>query len=195
MLNRRRFIEGTVGMTGIAVASRSLALDTEAGPGRIELVLCDPRYACSVQFAQRLARSGATPLMLDRDIGVLWTGELAARFVALRGGAAMAGMTMYSDYHISQVFARSHARVQGRFEAMHDARGADTLRHVLRLSAADRDNVIAADFSDDSWPQRLADRLRLSPDRQPAGHDRTFTGGAKPAGFPGTLFSWVIAKA
>jgi hypothetical protein len=192
MLNRRRFIEGTVGMTGIAVASRSLAFDHEPDSGRIELVLCDPRYASSVRFAQQLARGGATPLMLDRDIGVLWTGELAERFAALR--CAMAGMTLYSDYHISQVFTRSHARVQHSFEAMHDARGADTLRHSLRVSTADRELFLAADFSNDSWPERVADRLLQSPQRQTAQHARGFTGGTKPSEFPGTLFSWVIAK-
>jgi hypothetical protein len=197
MWDRRDFIKTTAtAAAGAALASPAFA-GAGAGaivePNQVGAVIYDPRFSDSRAFAETLMLRGARAFSTQEDIGRLWNGPLGEMFAA--APLVLAGMTPHTDLFISQAFAGEIARGKVTFEAMHDSRGAQALAHSFDMPADQRGLGEAVSASGRDWPRLLAQRLAaMTPGAAPRLHELAASESAADD-HPGTLFSWVIARA
>jgi hypothetical protein len=102
----------------------------------------------------------------------------------------IAGLTNCSDFEVMRSCARAHG-FRDVFTGQHDGRSGDRIRHALSHRGAEFDaNGICHGAG---WAARLADAL-MNHDLAD-GSARTVTAySSRSDRFPGTLFSWVLAR-
>ena len=195
MWDRRDFIKtSAAAAAGAALVSPALAsANILPGSGQISAVIFDPRFSDSRAFAETLMARGARGFSTAEDIGRLWNGPLAEAFAAAPG--ALAGLTPHTDLFISQVFAGQVTRGRLVFEAMHDSRGGALLVHTLDMAPSERGLADEIAASGEAWPVRLAERLDAMTSRAAPSLREAAQSQAVADDHPGTLFSWVIARA
>ncbi len=115
---RRKVLKGGAGALAISTITPGVAL---AATGSTQLFVFDARVPLSQTAAQDMAASGVK--LLDpraSDLGMAWRGPIPA---ALAGGGTVAGLTMWSDCLISQIFAREQGLPFAFAEVPQDAAG------------------------------------------------------------------------
>lgn len=103
-VSRRTILKGGAGALALTAITPGMAL---AAAGSMQLFVFDARVPLSQTAAHDMAESGVN--LLDpraSDLGMAWRGQIPA---ALAGGGTVAGLTMWSDCLISQIFAREQA--------------------------------------------------------------------------------------
>lgn len=117
-VSRRGVMKGGAGVLALSAFTPGAALATEAGTA---LFVFDARLALSQTAALDMAAAGAD--LLDpraSDLGVAWRGQIPA---VMANGGAVAGLTLWSDCLISQIFARERGLDFAFAEVAQDAAG------------------------------------------------------------------------
>lgn len=103
-MERRTFVKGAA-TAGALAAGPVAAAGHISTPGEVpDVVLHDPRYQGSRDFALELEARGALALSTELDAGSLWYGRLGEAVAS--GARSIAGLTLYADLFLLQELAR-----------------------------------------------------------------------------------------
>jgi len=195
MKSRREFLQ--IGVTALAlpIAARgalaSSAVLGEPATTPLYKVIFDERYAASVAFSREAGRLGAPVQAIKGDITDLWFHDLYARWK--QGPAAIAGLTGHGaifclerlawDQGMRVVFRGEHKPARGG-QIEHAFSGPESM--VRRAAAVETRGA--------EWANLMAGVVT----RCPVGRSEVFATtvsapGARHAGDPDVLISWVIA--
>lgn len=108
-MERRSFVKGAA-TAGVLAAGPVAAAGHFGAPGDVpDIVVHDPRYRGSRDFALTLAARGARAQSTELDAGSLWRERLRPAVAA--GTASIAGLTLYADLFLLQELARGEGFV------------------------------------------------------------------------------------
>lgn len=103
-MERRTFVKGAA-TAGALAAGPVAAAGSFSKPGEVpDIVLHDPRYQGSRDFAEEQRARGALALSTELDAGSLWYGQLGEAVAS--GANSIAGLTLYADLFLLQELAR-----------------------------------------------------------------------------------------
>lgn len=118
-LSRRGLMKGGAG--ALAVAAVAPGPLHAASGGETALFVFDARLTLSHTAAQDMAAAGTALLdPRENDLGVAWRSRIPA---ALAAGGSVAGLTLWSDCLISQIFARENGVAFSTVEVAQDHAG------------------------------------------------------------------------
>jgi hypothetical protein len=134
MLTRRRFLQGTLAVSGLAAGSSAAyanpfaAVASFAGERlTIEGVVFEPNYGPSAMFAARATHLGLKTFGITDDITPVWA-ELVAKW--RREPAAIAGLTTQMPLLLLEQSGRDHS-LRVVFRAEHKDAGDGAIVHTL----------------------------------------------------------------
>jgi hypothetical protein len=91
-------------MLSLAARARTAIRGNDPSADRVDVVLYEPKYLASRDFALQLIEHGARPFSTHDCIVSLWRGPLER--CAKQRKARIAGLTLYSDFVIMRECAR-----------------------------------------------------------------------------------------
>jgi hypothetical protein len=197
MASRREFLQIGVAALALPISARAgfqRAVPAPAGesaPTRLYKVIFDERHASSRAFAGEVKRLGAPVHPIKGDITDLWFNDLDARWK--KEPVAIAGLTEHGPLFCLERLAWDHG-MRVVYRADHTYRADGYMEHELSGSERMLRGAVELSSSGPDWSARVAALLTRCPvSRAQASQLTVVTPGAKQAGDPEHLVSWVIA--
>jgi hypothetical protein len=197
MASRREFLQMGVAALAIPISARAgvkaAAAAGESAPAQLYKVIYDERHASSRAFASEVKRLGAPVLGIKGDITDFWFNELDARWK--KEPVALAGLTEHGPLFCLERLSWDHG-MRVVYRADHTYRADGYMEHELSGSERMLREAVDLSSSGPDWSTRVASLLTRCPATRAQNSKLTIvTPGAKQAGDPEHLVSWVIAPA
>src|ERR1700722_324933 len=197
MASRTEFLQiGVAALTlpiSARAAVRATAVAEESAPAQLYKVIYDERHASSRAFASEVKRLGAPVQGIRGDITDLWFHDLDARWK--KDPVGVAGLTEHGPLFCLERLSWDHG-MRVVYRADHTYRTDGYMEHELSGSERMLREAVDLSSSGPDWSTRVANLLTRCPaTRAQASKLTIVTPGAKQAGDPEHLVSWVIAPA